>query len=114
MAKNFPFNIAAIVVVFMLQGLATTSFVINKPMALTSPGATRTSSSFSSYLWASDDEEEKPPILLPPIGESSFVKMSAGNNEQPKMFVGSEKFAIQYTCKICDTRNTHKVSRMGM
>ena len=27
--------------------------------------------------------------------------------------VGSEKFELQYTCKVCETRNIYKISRMG-
>ena len=57
---------------------------------------------------------------LPPIGASSFDGESSedmdtinlGGESQNVGFVG-QKFELQYTCKICETRNSHKVSRLG-
>jgi hypothetical protein len=68
-----------------------------------------------------DTEEETEIPCLPPIGESSFKGISAKDSEvirldgasQAVNRVGTEKFELQYTCNICETRNTHKVSRMG-
>ena len=69
-------------------------------------------------------------LCLPPIGESSFDPSNhmpeAGENSNGKKhvvldsnkstevgLVGSAKFELQYTCAVCETRNTHKVSRLG-
>jgi protein import protein ZIM17 len=40
-------------------------------------------------------------------GSSSF------GDETTKPFVASKKFSIQYTCNICETRNTHLISRIA-
>jgi len=71
-----------------------------------------------------DDDESSIP-QLPAIGESSFgtkKSPSLSDQHQPSSledgekravaFV-SDKFELQYTCKICDTRNAHRVSRLG-
>lgn len=74
------------------------------------------------YASKSADEEEEQSVIpcLPPIGESSFkgdaatIETSTGTMEVNKSIrVSSDKFELQYTCNICETRNTHKVSRMG-
>ena len=60
---------------------------------------------------------------LPPIGTSSFwdrqddddntnennntINLSSNN------IVVSRKFHLSYTCKLCDTRNTHSITRLG-
>ena len=89
---------------------------------------------------SNDDESEndahiaKPLLPLPPIGESSYgsipsahddsqttideatghKKITLNSEEGTKVAqVGSSKFELQYTCNICETRNTHKVSRLG-
>jgi hypothetical protein len=60
---------------------------------------------------------------LPAIGASSFHSRSsvtssssttfdATNNNSNTAFVGSN-FQLQYTCKVCETRNCHIVSRIG-
>lgn len=69
--------------------------------------------------------------LLPPIGNSCATKRiqpmnltnSNGNlnddsqqkstDSVPVAFVGSKKFNLQYTCKICNTRNSNEVSRLA-
>ncbi len=67
-----------------------------------------------------DDETKEaasPLLSLPPIGESSFdLNSNMLSNDQPKEvgLVGSPKFELQYTCNVCETRNVHKVSRLGM
>lgn len=72
-------------------------------------------------------EETKGLLQLPPIGESSFDPESVGKkqdisgettllngNELTEVaFVGSAKFELQYTCAVCETKNIHKVSRLG-
>ena len=64
--------------------------------------------------------EESQNILpgLPPIGASSYdstdtSKQTNKDGSQNVGFVGNQKFELQYTCKICETRNVHKVSRIG-
>lgn len=68
-------------------------------------------------------------LLLPQVGESSAdesvrsKKLNNGieNKEEspessksvPVAFVGSGKFELQYTCKVCNTRNSNQVSRLG-
>ncbi len=68
----------------------------------------------------SDDMDNIP--CLPPIGESSFTgDTTHKNGEMIRLdgtshdvcHVGSERFELQYTCNICETRNSHKVSRMA-
>mmetsp|Transcript_4106 Transcript_4106/g.4911 ORF Transcript_4106/g.4911 Transcript_4106/m.4911 type:complete len:220 (+) Transcript_4106:42-701(+) len=70
-------------------------------------------------------KEEFPFPLLPAIGSSSYdASSSAGtdfnvmNNDSgetnvEKPSVVGEKFELQYTCKVCDTRNSHRVSRIA-
>jgi hypothetical protein len=61
---------------------------------------------------------------LPPIGDTSYdpqnnensveKTIKLGDSPQKVAKVGGHRFQLQYTCKICETRNSHKVSRMGM
>ncbi len=78
-----------------------------------------------------NSNDVKPILSLPPIGESSFgtIPLANGerfdeetgqnhitlNNGKGKEVgqVGSSKFELQYTCKICQERNRHKVSRLA-
>jgi len=51
---------------------------------------------------------------LPAIGGSSFDNtIKLGDDAKPVAFVGSQKFELQYTCNICETRNSIKVSRLA-
>lgn len=90
----------------------------------------------------SDEQEESPFTALPPVGASSFWDRpsqdgddddgtsSSSANENSRANAGkisqnnriivsdkaslvSKKFKIQYTCKVCDTRNSHSVSRLA-
>lgn len=67
---------------------------------------------------SADDEDDTIDgrFLLPPIGESSSdeelpERFRSKEKKTPVAFVGSQKFELQYTCKLCGTRNSHKVSR---
>lgn len=60
-----------------------------------------------------DDEKETEIPCLPPIGESSFTGEVTNNDDSEVFRIGSEKFELQYTCNVCETRNFHKVSRMA-
>lgn len=67
-----------------------------------------------------ENAEESQNLLpgLPPIGASSYdstdkSKRANKDGSQNVGFVGNQKFELQYTCKICETRNVHKVSRIG-
>lgn len=67
-----------------------------------------------------DDTDVSIPCL-PPIGESSFKGDRTDQNSEKSHFnvssdgcsLGLDRFEIQYTCNICETRNSHKVSRMA-
>lgn len=70
-----------------------------------------------------NDEDSGIP-QLPAIGESSFGSRKSTeassthhqplvDGEKKEVAFVSDKFELQYTCKICDTRNTHRVSRLG-
>eukprot|EP00956_Cyclotella_meneghiniana_P003803 scaffold4601_cov51-Cyclotella_meneghiniana.AAC.3 len=78
-----------------------------------------------------DEPQEEPasPFALPPIGASSYCD-SADNNGMSSTNranlseisngikisadqVASRKFQLQYTCKICNTRNSIKVTRIA-
>lgn len=63
---------------------------------------------------AGDDKEVEFP-QLPAIGGSSFKsEQSADVSEGTEVaFVGDWKFQLQYTCKVCETRNSHQVSRIA-
>ena len=62
--------------------------------------------------------ENKEIPQLPSYGTSSFDERAAvqrkllDQQDTTPAFVG-RKFELQYTCKICETRNIHKVSRIG-
>lgn len=67
-----------------------------------------------------DDNTVNGRFLLPPIGGSSSdgelpdrLRNKEGERKTPVAFVGSGKFEMQYTCKLCETRNSHKVSRLA-
>ena len=80
-----------------------------------------------------DDEEDTSPFALPAIGSSSFWdKADSSSNasfdtttsdltgnkngiiiSNEYASVVSKKFKIQYTCKKCDTRNEHAVTRLA-
>lgn len=72
---------------------------------------------------ASETTEETEDIpCLPPIGESSYtgdVTLENGGmirldgTSHDVSHIGSERFEIQYTCKVCETRNSHRISRMA-
>jgi hypothetical protein len=54
---------------------------------------------------------------LPPIGATALSNDPSrkdnmiNNNDKP--FVANHKFQIQYTCNICETRNTNTISRLA-
>jgi hypothetical protein len=60
---------------------------------------------------------------LPSIGQSSFAGGETTSNKSGTIRldgnshavgnVGSDRFELQYTCKVCETRNSHRVSRLG-
>jgi DNL zinc finger len=51
---------------------------------------------------------------LPPIGATSMSnKPSSGMTSEDNPFVANHKFQIQYTCNICETRNTNTISRLA-
>ena len=73
-------------------------------------------------------ESDKTLFSLPAIGESSYDANKSSNDHitvQPgvnkhgitvsneNVSVVSKKFQIQYTCKVCDTRNSHSVTRLA-
>lgn len=72
---------------------------------------------------ASETTEKTEDIpCLPPIGESSYTgDVTVENGGMIRLdgtshdvsHVGSERFELQYTCKICETRNSHRISRMA-
>ena len=79
-------------------------------------------------LQAKDSEgsEDSGIPQLPAIGASSFStnskssssshnfqQASEGENQPTDAAFVSPKFELQYTCKVCDTRNCHLVSRIG-
>ncbi len=69
-----------------------------------------------------DDNADQSGIpQLPAIGASSFGSRKSSLSDQQPLVDGekkavafvSDKFELQYTCKVCDTRNNHRVSRLG-
>jgi hypothetical protein len=68
-----------------------------------------------------DANDDRPASLipqLPPIGDSSFLPPSTGDGtdqsqQSPAVFVAHHKVQLQYTCKVCETRNTHSMSRIA-
>jgi len=43
--------------------------------------------------------------------DSEMIRLDG--TSQAVNHVGSEEFELQYTCKVCETRNIYKISRMG-
>jgi hypothetical protein len=69
-----------------------------------------------------DNDDESSIPQLPAIGESSFGEAKKAVQQQQESLADgkkkavafvSDKFELQYTCKICDTRNAYRVSRLG-
>ena len=64
---------------------------------------------------SSDNDDQDSIPLLPPVGQSSSKVSAMDVNDSSKLpNVLSKRFEIQYTCKRCDTRNSHKISRKGV
>jgi DNL zinc finger len=63
-----------------------------------------------SFEDSSDNEPRSEIPQLPPT--TSFDSDTATNWQSDAAFA-ARKFELQYTCKVCDTRNTHKVSRIA-
>lgn len=71
------------------------------------------------------EDDTASPFALPPIGESSFWDQEQENKRVTANLsdlssgikisdeVASRKFQLQYTCKLCDTRNVIKVNRIA-
>jgi hypothetical protein len=65
--------------------------------------------------------EDLPFLALPGAGGSSFDPLTSGDRLAPvaegkdlqNSKIVSDKFELQYTCKICDHRNSNKVSRIA-
>jgi len=83
-----------------------------------------TSASAVVVRQAKNDQHEEPPddgsIPQLPAFQShkagpGVVADESGSNQQfqAKPFVASRKFQLQYTCKVCETRNSHAVSRIA-
>lgn len=101
------------------------SMMFSMTMAFTSNVLTARSirSSAPMMLFASLEEEDTENEIpcLPPIGYSSFDGETSASGETIRLdgtscdvnHVGTEKFELQYTCKVCETRNSHRVSRMA-
>lgn len=81
-----------------------------------------------------DPNEEKTRFSLPPIGASSFwerptegdgsnasdsADLARNDSKDNRIIISkhtnlvSPKFQLQYTCKICSTRNSHSVTRLA-
>lgn len=89
-----------------------------------------TSNPYDEASHNADNETQSTGIpALPPIGESasteSFRAMNLNgsttiNSQEsseptkiPVAFVGSKKFEMQYTCNVCNKRNSNRVSRLA-
>ena len=68
-----------------------------------------------------DVQEDLPFLALPGAGGSSFDPLTSGNRLAPvaegkdlqNSKIVNDKFELQYTCKICDYRNSNRVSRIA-
>ncbi|CAB9518985.1 DNL-type zinc finger protein [Seminavis robusta] len=66
---------------------------------------------------ASDSSNKEIP-QLPSFGSSSFdaaaaVQRKISGEDSPDQALMGRKMQLQYTCKVCETRNVHKVSRIA-
>lgn len=71
----------------------------------------------------SDDQGEPESMGMPQLppcqdqrtrsDSDSMWSHSGGNTVQLGPFVASKKFQLQYTCNVCETRNTNSVSRVA-
>jgi DNL zinc finger len=127
-------NVAAKFVVLFCLGLSTK---VARAAAFF-PTSTFSSSAAAAASWPcrasygdhnpdelSTTDQTEMPLLLPGIGSSSSsapispplfdpfdASLDAGVSRKKEIaFVASRKFELQYTCKICETRNVHRVSR---
>ena len=76
-----------------------------------------------------ETDQDDPPFALPAIGSSSFWDRQSEDDSSNRNLksniseisngikvsdeVASRKFQLQYTCKLCDTRNSIKVTRIA-
>jgi hypothetical protein len=71
----------------------------------------------------SDDQGGEPTTGIPQLppcqdqrtrsGSDTMWTTPSGDKVQPGPFVASRKFQLQYTCNVCETRNTNSVSRVA-
>mmetsp|Transcript_19499 Transcript_19499/g.27768 ORF Transcript_19499/g.27768 Transcript_19499/m.27768 type:complete len:305 (+) Transcript_19499:132-1046(+) len=107
---------------------ASSSTTNNNDSATSSSSTSSSDGSSCSQGIPLDTEEEEEEdgdtnnifAALPPIGASSFWDRKDDNDETPNNtnltshnIAVSRKFHLSYTCKICDTRNSHSITRLG-
>ncbi len=122
-----PMKLSTLCLSFFLlacQGQAFQHLPSSKERLLGIPSVSRTASRIWQAKRSFDSEEEEYTGVpqLPAFGASSFsnshVNFSTGMpsslpyDPADAAFV-SPKFKLQYTCNICETRNSHMVSRLG-
>jgi hypothetical protein len=106
---------------FMLQAY---SFTSRNHIARIQPCERQASSHHHSFSYRlqiklDDDQDDCESVSsgipqLPAIGASSFHdRLPSTIRDAAQIAFVSPKFELQYTCKVCNTRNCHLVSRIG-
>ena len=104
---------------FCLLGLLLADAAAFSPIATTHTRTTTTVTITTSALAArrrnrSNEEPDEPRTEIPqlPPTTSFSGREPVSQLQSDAAFVG-RKFELQYTCKVCETRNVHKVSRIA-
>ena len=53
------------------------------------------------------------PQLPPSTGRPTTILQKSGTGKEDDPPLVTRKFQLSYTCKVCETKNSHMVSRVG-
>ena len=73
----------------------------------------RNPSRFNEDHEGNDPMNNNIPQLPPSTGRPTTILQKSGTGKEDDPPLVTRKFQLSYTCKVCDTKNSHMVSRVG-
>ena len=73
----------------------------------------RNPSRFNEDHEGNDPMNNNIPQLPPSTGRPTTILQKSGSGKEDDPPLVTRKFQLSYTCKVCDTKNSHMVSRVG-